>query len=375
MIITDIDVWSVVVPERPGSVNSPELGRNDWPDVPKHIVRVNTDEGISGIGETGRGASADGVRRAAMELRGRDVMGMSLQNVFRTVPMAPPATIGHAQDMELGPYPKGYEAFEMAVFDAMGKRLGVPVSTLLGGAVRDSVRVHYWIGQQTPEDSAHAVRTAVGLGFNGIKIKCRLEEPIVERLEAMREAAGPDFKVTVDPSERFYTVKQTLDLAQRLAELGTVEMFEDPIPRDGMSDEGLARYRQMREKLPFPLAITPRTPREALRAVRAGASDYLNLGGSMVGFLKAAAIAEAASIPVWHGSGVDFGIMEHSYLHAASVAPTCVLANDIVSTWVRIDDLVVDGLVFENGTVQVPQSPGLGCELDMDAVEKYRVDL
>ena len=54
--------------------------------------------------------------------------------------------------------------------------------------------------------------------------------------------------------------------------------------------------------------------------------------------------------------------------------PNCVLANDIVGSWVREDDLIVDGLAFEDGETSVPQAPGLGCELDYDDLERYRVD-
>ena len=172
--------------------------------------------------------------------------------MFREGPLGLPAVTSDDWEVDLGPYPWGYEGFEMAVFDLIGKKLGVPVHTLLGGAVRESVRVHYWIGQQTPADSAAAVRVAMDRGFKGIKIKCKLEEPNVDRLRAMWEVGGSDFKGTVDPNERFYTLEQTLELAEQLKELGNVEMFEDPIPRNELNWEDLARFRELRQKLPFP---------------------------------------------------------------------------------------------------------------------------
>jgi len=69
------------------------------------------------------------------------------------------------------------------------------------------------------------------MGFKGIKIKCRLEEPMFERLKAIRDAAGVDFKVTVDPNERFYTAEQAIELSHRLETLGNVEVLEDPSPK------------------------------------------------------------------------------------------------------------------------------------------------
>ena len=63
--------------------------------------------------------------------------------------------------------------------------------------------------------------------------------------------------------------------------------------------------------------------------------------------------------------------MEASFVHAASVAPNCTMASDFVGSWVREDDLIVEPMVFEEGSVPVSMAPGLGCELDMAAVERF----
>ncbi|MCH8295585.1 hypothetical protein IH992_31260 [Candidatus Poribacteria bacterium] len=375
MKITQIDVWTVVVPVFPEAVHSEEYGGYpEWAGVPKQIIQIHTDEEITGSGETGRGKSTEAVIQSAEQLKGRDVMKMCLQNVFRTESLKPTPDASSTWEMDPGPYPAGYEAFEMAIFDLIGKRTGMPVHALLGGACRDRVRADFWIGHQTPEHTGRSTKIAVERGFTGLKTKCRIQEPMVERLRRIWEVAGSDFKVTVDPNERFHTVEQTLELAEQLKELDNVEVFEDPIPKKGLRDDVLAQYRYMREKLPFPLALHLGGTEHVLKAIKADCVDYLNLGGSMVNFVKAAAIANAAGIPVWHGSGNDLGIMEMSYLHAASVAPNCVLASDFVGSWTRVDDLIVEGFTFADGFTPVPQAPGLGCELDLNALEKYRVD-
>ena len=378
MRITNIDVWTVVVPVFPEAVHSEEYGGYPaWAKVPKQIIRIHTDEGITGIGETGRGQSADAVAQSAEQLKGRDVMKMCLQNVFRTAPLKsikPDPESSSEWELDSGPYPAGYEAFEMAVLDLIGKRTGVPAHALLGGACRDKVSADFWIGHQTPEHTRRSTEIAVERGFTGLKTKCQIQEPMVERLQAIWEVGGSDFKVTVDPNERFHTVEQTLELAEQLKELDNVEVFEDPIPKKGLRDDVLAQYRYMRGKLPFPLALHLGGPEAVLTAIKADCVDYLNLGGSMVNFVKAAAIANAARIPVWHGSGNDLGIMEMSYLHAASVAPNCVLASDFVGSWTRVDDLIIHGFSFEDGYTPVPDTPGMGCELDLDALEQYRVE-
>ena len=90
MIITQVDIWTVVVPVFPETVHSEEYGGYpDWARVPKQIIRLHTDEGFTGIGETGRGQSKESVSQAAEQLKNRDVMKMCLQNVFRQEPLKP----------------------------------------------------------------------------------------------------------------------------------------------------------------------------------------------------------------------------------------------------------------------------------------------
>ena len=73
----------------------------------------------------------------------------------------------------------------------------------------------------------------------------------------------------------------------------------------------------------------------------------------------------------WHGSGNDLGIVDTSYIHAASVAANCTMASDFVGSWTRENDLIVEPIEFRDGYVTVPQLPGLGCELDECSLETY----
>ena len=140
-----------------------------------------------------------------------------------------------------------------------------------------------------------------------------------------------------------------------------------------MAKWNLDWYHMFRQHGIVPVALHLGAPSDIINAIKAEAVDYLNLGGSMVQFVRNAAIAHAAGIPCWHGSGVDLGIMELSYLHAAAAARNCILGSDFVGSWTRVDDLVKEGLQFEDGYAIVPQKPGLGCELDLEAIERYRI--
>ncbi len=358
MKITSIDIWTVVVPTIPGRVHSPEWeAETGWDQVPKHIVRLNTDCELAGLGETGRGMPIEDVRAGAGQLLGKDPEALALQDIYGSCRSDETAAVG------VGP---AYDTFEMAVFDLVGKARQVPVHALLGGAVRDRVKADYWMGHQTPEDGKRAVERALAHGFKGVKIKCKIEEPMVERLEAMRDVAGVEFKVTVDPNERFHTAEQTIALAQQLAAVGNVEVFEDPIPKSDL--EG---YIKIHEEIELPVAMHVGSGPQIIRAVKAEVVDCFNLGGSLVGFQKNAATALAAGFSCWHGSGNDLGIVDTSYVHAAAAAPNCTMASDFVGSWTREDDLIVEPIPFIDGYVPTPEKPGLGCELDQGALVRY----
>jgi len=256
----------------------------------------------------------------------------------------------------------------MALFDLAGKALGVPAHYLLGGAFRTRVKADFWIGQQNPEDAARNARKGKGRGFGGIKLKCAIDDPWVERIAAISEAAGPDFRITIDPNERFYRPHEAIALARELERFPNVEVYEDPVPK-----WNLDWYTQIRAAVNVPVALHLSNPHAIVNAIKAEACDCMNLGGGMVQFVRNAALAEAAGMACWHGSGVDLGILEHSYLHAAAACRNCVMASDFVGSWVREDDLIVEPLRFENGYALVPDKPGLGCELDLAALEKYQI--
>ena len=90
----------------------------------------------------------------------------------------------------------------------------------------------------------------------------------------------------------------------------------------------------------------------------------------MASFVGNCYLAAAADMPVWHGSGNDLGIIDASYLHSCAAAPNITLPSDILS-YLREDDLIVQPIEIKGSYATVPDRPGLGVELDDDAVKKY----
>lgn len=382
MRITHVERWQVVVPcredvlEREGRWYDPGLSGFDR--VPKWIIRIHTDTGLHGIGESSRGEGSTAIDAGVAAILGKDPRTFPLHRL----PLSPEAS---------------YSTFEMAVFDLLGQHWEVPACQLLGGPRQAQVLVDYWASRRDPEATARQALKGRDAGFHGIKIKAALanpavrrhvaspagsaspgdhsqwagiaeDDPVEERVAAIAQACGPGFTITVDPNCRFYEPARAVRLARRL-ERFNVLVLEDPVPWR----ENLEAYAILRQQCPLAVAIHVATPDAVLAAIRRNAVDYLNINGSMADFVKMAWMAEQAGIRCWHGSGVDLGIRDMSYVHASIAAGNCTLPGDMVGNFLREDDLIEEPIPIENGCARLPTAPGLGVTLDEAALARYRV--
>lgn len=357
LTIAKVDLWKVVVPCRPGTVNSPgiddPLQRHD-PSLPlfdrghKWIIRLHASSGHTGLGESGRGES-----QASVDACKQAVLGLNLRELaWRRLPL---------------PANESAYAFEVALLDLMGKVQEVPVHQLLGGKCRSQVAVDYWMGRCTVEDTAERARLAARQGFRGIKIKCTLTDPVVERVAAI-ESGLPEAGIVLDPNERFFNPAGASQIDDELAGQRNI-IFESPVPQDRLD-----WYVLLRQKLRTPIALHLLSARPLLEAVRRDAADFYNLSiGSPSEFVWCARLCEVAGCPVWHGSRMELGILDMAHIHACAAAPGCTLPSDLIGNFFREDDLIVEPIRMRDGMALVPDAPGLGVELDLDALERYRV--
>ncbi len=363
MKIVDVRIHKLVVPMKPDTVHSPGVedrlcaadpvsGReaNFW-DFPKWIIELENDSGLIGLGEPRRGDLEVPLTQYARMITGKTLAELPVGNL----------PLPHGDDYKSYII---YEAFEMAWLDLLGKHLGVPVWHLLGGKRIDRVGIDYWMGRATPEDTARRTQKAVDLGFRGVKMKCKLGDPIAERVRAVREVA-PHFPVVLDPNERFENPAGAMEVSASLAGLDRVT-FESPVPQ-----HRLDWYVLLRKKIPQAIALHLDCFRDLIAALRMDAADYYNLLGPLKEFTEWAKLAQAAGCPTWRGTGMDLGVRDMSSVHAAAAAG-CTLSCDIVGHLMREDDLIVEPITMEDGCLVVPDRPGLGIELDRDALEKYR---
>jgi muconate cycloisomerase len=365
MRISNVKIHKLIVPMKPDTVHSPGVddrlcapdpvtGRsaNFW-EFPKWIIELVADDGTIGLGEPRRGDLLQPLSRYAELIVGKTLPELPVGNL----------PLPHGDDYESYII---YEAFEMAWLDLLGKHLGVPVWHLLGGKRIDRVPIDYWMGRASPEDTARRTQQAVALGFHGVKMKCKLGDPIVERVRAVRQVA-PHFSIVLDPNERFENPAGAVAVSESLKDFDRVA-FESPMPQDRLD-----WYTMLRRKIPQPIALHLTSLQELIAALRTDAADYYNLLGPLKEFTEWAKLAQAAGCPAWRGTGMDLGIRDMSSVHAAAAAG-CQLPSDIIGNVFREDDLIVEPIRIENGAAIVPDKPGLGVELDREALERYRAD-
>lgn len=363
MKIVDVRIHRLIVPMKPGTVHSPGVsdplcaadpvtGRraNFW-EFPKWIVELIADDGTIGVGEPRRGDLHEPLRQCAEIIIGKTLAELPVGNL----------PLPHGGDYESYIV---YEAFEMAWLDLLGKHFGVPVWHLLGGKLIDRVPIDYWMGRATPEDTARRTQRAVELGFAGVKMKCERGDPIAQRVRAVRDVA-PHFSIVLDPNERFDDPAGVIEVSRSLAGFEQVT-FESPVAQNRLD-----WYVLLRKKIPQPIALHLTCFEDLIAALRMEAADYYNLLGPLKEFTEWAKLAQAAGCPTWRGTGMDLGVRDMSSVHAAAVAG-CRLPCDIIGHLMREDDLIVKPIPFQDGCLVVPNAPGLGVELDREALLRYR---
>lgn len=262
---------------------------------------------------------------------------------------------------------------EMALWDLTGKVLGCPISRLLGGKVRNTIPAAYAFGYLDEKDTIKKVKEVCKNGFKTIKTKggISLTEDI-RRAFWLREAAGENVEIRVD-------MNQAYRMDQAVRYMNAVEPCRFQYVEQPVRVRMLSEYRQIRSRSSTPLAINEDSyiPGGIWEALRCSAADALvvdmeSLGG--IGELqKAAHIAEAAGIPLAHHCAWDMGVKTAAILQATSALPAFQMAMDTTYT-AHGGDILSRPLVVSDGNFLVPEGPGLGVEVNEEALQEYRCD-
>ena len=322
----------------------------------KVIVKMELDNGVIGWGELYRSHDWKQVDEISQVLVGASLETMALQELPFT-------------------FCREYDGFECAIWDAYAKSHDLRVVDLLGGPVKDKVRVGAWSSHRELAEVGELVSGFQSLGFDCIKFKSDLEDDVLGWCRIIADTA-PGMQVIIDPNQRWENAFQVRKRLDGLQEIGNVLCLEDPIPRWQLNE--LAQLRQyssvsMVRHISLPYILQGQRIKDAIECIRLSAVDGFNFNGGLANFQRLDHIASAAELPCWHGSEVDLGILEAMYVHSSAAAASCTWPSDIFGRLIREHDLLQEPLTIEPPFVKLPKGPGLGVEPDMSAIEHYLV--
>lgn len=340
------------------------------------LLRLQTDEGISGIGECGFSAEAAPMIEPVVRIllaplvMGRDPF--DVEAIWEAM---------YTHTHKWGR--RGLETYAMsgidiALWDIIGKASGQPLYKLFGGFQR-TVPAYAAPALKEPAVVERETATWVGQGFKAVKLRLGLgPEKDREILRAARNAAGPEVVLMVDPNMS-YDYRGALELSRFLADHG-VQWLEEPIRSRGLP-QYLREHARLRAESPVSIsgAESLLTRYEVIEAVEAGAFDVYQPDATGVGGIsemrKIAGILAARDLRlVPHIACASLcGVGLAANLHIICSSPNAPYVEyDSYDSPIR-REIFREPILAANGTVTVPDRPGLGLELDEKAVARYRL--
>lgn len=258
---------------------------------------------------------------------------------------------------------------EMALLDLKGKALGVSVADLLGGVCRTEVAAVGYLFIDEPDVNASRATAFVDAGFSELKLKVGRDfGQDHDTLAAIRDAVGVEIPIRID-ANMMWSVPTAVRWIRGLEKF-ELQYVEQPVP--DFDVEGLA---QVRRSVAVPIAADEGCTdlRSALDLVRADACDVLVVYPSEAGGLlrarQIAALADAAGKWCVIGSWAELGVATVANVHLAASSESFPFSIDTHYP-LQLDDVLVERLDVDRGIVDVPGGPGLGVELDPEALDR-----
>jgi galactonate dehydratase len=255
---------------------------------------------------------------------------------------------------------------QMALFDAVARAAEVPIHCLLGKQVHQHTPLSWWNIDTSPEDMAAECKTAFAQGYRSYKTKGRPWFDIWAQVAAAAKVVPPEFMLDIDFNDTLLDAERGIPILQELAKTPQVGIYETPIPQSDIRGNQAIRKAQR-----VPVAMHYGNP-PPLVALRNEVCDGFVVGGGASAVLRAGAVAAMADMPFWLqlvGTSITAAYSLHFggvLSHAKWPAVNChqLFTETLLTTPIPVQD----------GRAAVPDRPGLGYDLDRNAVARYRVD-
>jgi galactonate dehydratase len=270
-----------------------------------------------------------------------------------------------------------WSAVEIACWDIIGKRAGLPVYNLLGGASRERVRVYAngWSRGATIEEGVERGRQVKAMGFTAAKfdpfpgpwrsfIDRKDEDFAIAYVRAMREALGPEFELLIEAHRRF-APQHAIRIGRRLAEFG-IDWYEEPCLADNI--ELLAEVRQA---VPIPIVTGEAmySKESFFQCLARRAADILNPDicaiGGISAMLDIAAMAQPQAVVMSPHNYNSTVIGMAATVHASAVIPNFRITEYFVNFAELCTEIATQPLPMKDGWIDLPTAPGLGIDIDV----------
>ncbi|MCC7360175.1 MAG: mandelate racemase/muconate lactonizing enzyme family protein [Anaerolineales bacterium] len=343
------------------------------------FVKVETDDGLVGVGEARAVNRTDGVLGYLNEAVPRYVLGEDPFNVERLVARMYREDFARAGEITM----TGMALIEIACWDIMGQALGQPVYRLLGGAVRDKIKAYangWYTVERTPDEFAAAARRAVAKGYCALKFdpfggglyELERAEKLksIALVEAVRAAVGPEVELLIEMHGRF-NPPTAVEIAKELAPFKP-SWYEEPVPPENLA--ALKRVSQAIAPLGVPVATGERlhTMHEYRELFELQAADIIQPDithfGGLMNAKKLTGWAEAYYVLV-APHNVGGPVSTAAALHLAASTPNFKIQehfNDFAEAFVKQSAPGLPEVV--DGYFALPTGPGLGVKLNEDVI-------
>lgn len=265
-------------------------------------------------------------------------------------------------------------AIETALFDAVGKTLGLPITALLGGAVRTSFPVLWTLASGDPAQEIDEAERKLDQRLHRtfkIKIGAQTPEADVARLRQIAQALEGRATLIVDANQA-WDETVSLRMLPHLAQIG-IALVEQPVPAWNIA--ALARLRARAGGPPLLADECVFTTYDMMAVAQAAAAAAVSLKlvkhAGLLGLRKVAAIAEAAGIGLYGGCLLESSIGAAAHLHAFATLRELAWDCEHFGPQILTADLVTEPLVFRDFEVHLPTGPGLGVTLDQDKLRRF----
>lgn len=383
MKITEIEIHRVAVPRRRlhrMASLATEAGRYV-------ILRLHTDEGITGLGEATVMREWGGDHGMYYGESPGTTLAVLQEDLFPAIRGRDPLDVEQileVMDRTIKGYPYAKAAIDLALHDIIGRASGLPVHQLLGGCYRDRIPLAQSLGMMETDKAVAEAVEAVREGIRTIKVKVGLDYAHDEEVvREVRAAVGLDVAITLDANQAYPTPKTAVQQIRRLERYGLL-LVEQPV-------EGLDAMAEVTRAVDTWIMADESawSPRDVLKIAERRAADAISIYTTKPGGLfrarQVAAVAQAAGLPCnVNGSG-ELGVGNAANVHLAASAKIISLASVFPATAPAerqptriagrqyVDDIVREPFGYADGCVLVSRAPGLGVELDEGKIARYRV--